>query len=352
MSFWNKLFGRGSDHINAPQLSAILETAYKRLYSLKDDPEAVEYYARFACEIAVSIRDIVGIDIGAIPPQFAKSHSFNNALAALQGLIDDLLKGISTLSKDDPRSVHSTTMMQAATIWRGYLLALTTPPPSWGIDAVCALSALAILATASPAQVINRLRDDQAFVPSTRKNVRDDDWPPRGCVNLILQNGPLLSAKTDENFGTLGKSLLSRNELDAMKQTGREETARRRTAVEQRPRASLAEIGIKAAQYSPMHVGPDSIYNTMRRDDFCDVVLTALRAGTLSETEATLAVYTREWVVSGSDLRTSFPEWLEAEGPQAMSSLSQEWLRSEASQRTPFNDWYATRAPAPWHRPA
>jgi hypothetical protein len=42
-------------------------------------------------------------------------------------------------------------------------------------------------------------------------------------------------------------------------------------------------------------------YGAMSREDFCDIVLSALRAGNLSDNEANLAVYAREWVISDAE---------------------------------------------------
>jgi len=129
--------------------------------------------------------------------------------------------------------------------------------------------------------------------------------------------------------------------------TAVEYTARHRQAIEQTSRASVAEIQMKAAQFSPKELlGPASAYNTMRRDDFCDVILTALREGSLSEEDATLAVYMREWVLSGGDLRTPFPEWLASgEALDRLGVLQNEWIRAAfkdaAIKRMSFNQWLA-----------
>ena len=98
-------------------------------------------------------------------------------------------------------------MMQAEIIWKGYLLALNTHPGSLGTDAV--LSALNILATADSTQVIGRLRDGtnglmkDVFDVSTRNDVRDDDWPPQGYIDLYFKNRDLLENKCERSLGVL-----------------------------------------------------------------------------------------------------------------------------------------------------
>jgi hypothetical protein len=124
----------------------------------------------------------------------------------------------------------------------------------------------------------------------------------------------------------------------------RENTASRRQAIEQTPRVSPVEIARNAAQFTL--AGMEGTYNTMRRDDFCDVVLAALRTGNLSDRDASHAVYMREWVLSGADLRTSFPEWLATgEVHDGFAVLQREWLQAarqdEAIKRMSFNEWLA-----------
>jgi hypothetical protein len=63
----------------------------------------------------------------------------------------------------------------------------------------------------------------------------------------------------------------------------------------------------------------------------------------------------REWVSSGGAWRTSFPEWLAAEGRQHILQLNSEWLRS-GEKHTTFNDWLVgtvtpKAAPAPLKLP-
>jgi hypothetical protein len=91
--------------------------------------------------------------------------------------------------------------------------------------------------------------------------------------------------------------------LDAVKQVAGENTARRAEELEQTPRIARAEIAVHAARFTIG--GGGHIFTELRRDDFCNVVLAALKAGRLSEQDAAHAVYLREWIVTAGDKRTS-----------------------------------------------
>jgi hypothetical protein len=84
-------------------------------------------------------------------------------------------------------------------------------------------------------------------------------------------------------------------------------------------------------------------YSELRRDDFCDVMMTVIKTRTLTREEAALAVRIREWVLSGGDQRLSFPEWVAAESSARMNLLNGEWLGSDVGRRMSFVDWYKTR---------
>jgi hypothetical protein len=126
----------------------------------------------------------------------------------------------------------------------------------------------------------------------------------------------------------------------------RKNTARRRQALEleKSPRARPAEVTKKATQFTIDGIW--STYETMGRDDFCDVVIAALKAGNLSEEEASHAIYAREWVLSGGDQRLSFPDWLAAEGRERFALLDREWLTKGVDPRMSFNEWYMSRQSA------
>ena len=125
-----------------------------------------------------------------------------------------------------------------------------------------------------------------------------------------------------------------------------ENPSRLRQALERAPKATPAEIARYATEFTVDNV--EKTYCAMRRDDFCKVVLTALRVGNLSDDESALAVYIREWVLTNADERLSFPEWFAAgEGLARKALLDREWLeassRDAAINRMSFNEWYSAR---------
>ena len=145
---------------------------------------------------------------------------------------------------------------------------------------------------------------------------------------------------------------VKQSEIDIVKQTARENTARLRQELERKPRASPEEIAQYAKQLTVLG-GVARAYDMMRRDDFCDVVLAAFREGNLSEQQASQASYVREWVLSGADRLTSFPEWLATgEVLDRFAVLQREWLQAArqdaAINRMSFHEWLAatdTRRP-------
>jgi hypothetical protein len=203
------------------------------------------------------------------------------------------------------RHVGGMARMQTLFIWKSYLLALNTFPASWETDAVCALRALRILTTVDSAKVINILREESK--PDFIRNVvRDDDWPPRGFIDLYFKNRDLLEKKL---FGGIP---LTQSKIDAVEH---------------------------------VRTGDDVMkaYKEMRREDFCDVVAAVVRARNLSEDDNSLVLHLREWVLSEADLRMSYPEWLAGEGRDRMVSLSNEWvhecLHGVVDRRMSFHKW-------------
>ena len=128
--------------------------------------------------------------------------------------------------------------------------------------------------------------------------------------------------------------------MEALKQVARENTARRREELEQTPRIARAEIGKHASRFTIGNAG--YIFSEMRRDDFCDVILAALKAGRLSDQDAAHAVYLREWIVTGGDKQISFPEWMVKQGLQRKTFLDHKWL-SSGEKRMTFEQWYTQR---------
>jgi hypothetical protein len=135
---------------------------------------------------------------------------------------------------------------------------------------------------------------------------------------------------------------------DAIKRAARDNEQQRRRELEQGARASPEEMAARIASLRSIdHVNKS--YSEMRHADFCDAISAAVRAGNFSDHDATHALYAREWVSSGGAWRTSFPEWVAAEGRQHFLRLNSEWLRS-GEMHTTFNDWLIgviTPKPAP-----
>lgn len=276
-------------------------------------------------------------------PPLPPTHPMPRAFAVLDGTIVKALEWLRSAAPDDPRGPDMMAFLQAKFLWKGYLSALNTPPAMWGADAAYALRSLAILARANASEIIRRIRDgtngivQNFFDASTSDQVHDMDWPPRGCIEFCRQNVDILEEKCRAAFGVFGGVLMSRDSIDAIKDGARENTRRERRRLEQSPRASRDEIVRRAAEFTLL--GPRSTYSTMRRDDFCDVVIAALKSGRLSGQEASQAIYAREWVLSGGDERLSLPEWLEAEGAERVMALNREWLASGKREMS-FNEWY------------
>jgi hypothetical protein len=195
------------DPNNAQQLIALLATIYTDLCAVRDEPEVLAYYAGFSCKIAVFVREHCQVDMGNLTfpieaSPLAASHPVMMALPALDVWIEDYFNSLATAAasvselgpNEKMQRLATQARMRAACMWKGYLFALNTQPANWGIDAVCALSALAILSTADPAKVIGALRDGTKAA-MIRDNVRDDDWPPRAFIDLYLRNDDLLANK-------------------------------------------------------------------------------------------------------------------------------------------------------------
>jgi hypothetical protein len=132
------------------------------------------------------------------------------------------------------------------------------------------------------------------------------------------------------------------SDWEIVKQIGENETDRLRAAMERRPRVSQETIVACSKRFNSLEeIGV--LYPQMRRDDFCEAELLALKSGTLAEDQFNLVMYTREWVLSGGDKRTIFPVWLQGEGRQRFTvELNRQWLASGHRTMT-FTEWYANR---------
>lgn len=187
------------DPHNKQQLKALLATIYTDLSAVSDQADVVAFYAGFSCEVAIFVRAHGNVDLGNV--DLENIAAAPAALPALEVWIEDYFNCLTPdarLGELDAREkmqrLATQARMRAACVWKGYILALHTPPDDWDVDAVCALGALAILSMADPAKVVGAQRnpDKADFI---RDNARDSDWPPRAAVELCLQHGNLLADK-------------------------------------------------------------------------------------------------------------------------------------------------------------
>jgi hypothetical protein len=332
---------------NVIQHRVILELVYECIDSLRNDHEAIALYAVYACEVAVFVRKHTQIDICTLTfpmemPPLAASHPLMKALPFLEVWIEDYFRSLVADATDvapldhdgKARALANQIRMETACIWKAYLFALNTKPEDWGTDYVCALSALRVLSIADPGNVISNLREGgEADV--IRTSVRDDDWPPRGFINLYLKNSDLLDEKM------LSRVAQRTGDIEFMKQVGRQNSLRQRLRLDQGPRASAAGNVERAARLRTID-DVTSACREMGSKDFCDIVLAAVRLGNLSKDGTSIALQLREWVITGAHLRTSFPEWLAVEGRERLALLNREWLASP-DRRMSFEEWYTNR---------
>lgn len=330
------------------QRIAYLEAIYTSTYDIRNDPEALEFHATTACEVAILVRIQSQVDICTLAfprqtPPLAASHPLMKALLWLEKFIEQIFKSVVTadVNRLDPdarlRRIAITARTQAAFIWKSYLLALNTEPANWGTDAVCALSALKILSTADSAKVINTIRLDGSL-DEYKNEVRDDDWPPRGFINLYSKNSELLEGKLRM------RAAMKQGDIEVIKQVARQNALIERRALDRAPRASLAENAERAVHLRSM----GDLMNAckeMGREDFCDVVLAAIRAGNLSQQDTATGLFLREWVLSEANYRMPYPEWLAGEGRDRMVLLSNDWvhdcLHGVVDRGMPFHEWLA-----------
>jgi hypothetical protein len=189
------------DPDSVEQLTALLTAVYRDLNAVRDRPDVVAYYAGFACEIAIFVRAHCGVDLcDPSPPRDAQAVTA--ALPAVEMWIEDYFSGLASDApkfseldaQDKMQRLATQARMRAACVWKGYLLALGTPPAHWDTDAIYALGALAILSVADAAKVVATQRgaDKPDFI---RDNARDDEWPPRAFIDVYLRNEDLLTER-------------------------------------------------------------------------------------------------------------------------------------------------------------
>jgi hypothetical protein len=327
------------DRNNATQRADLLKSIYKNIHGTRNSPEVLVYYASFTCGLAVNMRLHRGVDFHTLrfpieSPPLVSTHPLMLVREVLDLLIEEHLKFISATSADDPRWTDAWAMMMAAFIWKGYLLALSTPPASWGSEIVYSLGSLSILTTANPTQVTTKLRNNthaaikNVFDAPTRSAVRTDDWPCRGFIDVYFKNRELLERQLRE--------LNEENTEPANKNSGGNgQTLHRRV------RGSAAK---EAIQKTRLRTANDvwKAYEKMDHEDFCDVVDASIRSHNLLDEGATLAVYLQEWVDSQAD--QPFFDWIrDGEGLQRFDLLNREWLQSGVNQRLSFTEWYTSR---------
>jgi hypothetical protein len=188
------------DPDNKQQLKALLATIYADLSAVSDQAEVVAFYAGFSCEVAIFVRAHGNVDLGNVAAAPA-AQPLLSALPALEIWIEDYFNHLTPDARhgeldaqEKMQRLATQARMRAACVWKGYVLALHTPPEDWDVDAVCALGALAILSTADPARVVGAQRNT-GKADFIRDNARDGDWPPRAAVELCWQHGDLLADK-------------------------------------------------------------------------------------------------------------------------------------------------------------
>jgi hypothetical protein len=195
------------------QFDRFLLGLQKIIYDTRNEPDLLAYYASFVCGVAVTTRELLGIDVSTLmvivePTPLGASHPLTKVLPVLDKSIGTALAFLGNAEPDDHRLPDIEVMLYASFIWKGYLLALNTYPDSWNTSAICALSALHILTKADPVEVRSKLRNEAhltagIFTAATRKAVLDSDWPPRGFVDIHRKHGDVLEQKCHALFGAL-----------------------------------------------------------------------------------------------------------------------------------------------------
>jgi hypothetical protein len=192
------------DQNSLPQLIWALETIYENTSALQDDAAVLALYTNVTCQVAVYIRRHSGLDLRGVNTSLEfpidrtllnpDIHILVRALRVLEYLIRDGLDHLEDDTNDLSQMDADTKLLQllreakmrAAFVWKGYLLALNTPPNLWGPIAEYSFSTLRILAVVSADAVIKAVRKDA--IPSIPRHlVQDDDWPPRKYIDLYSE---------------------------------------------------------------------------------------------------------------------------------------------------------------------
>jgi hypothetical protein len=330
------------------KLARFMRGFYKHLCDVPRDTEISCYYASFMCRIAVGLRAQFGIDLCTLtfpvePSPLPPSHPLSKVLPILEGAIKahfDHLEAKSAAgapTRDTAKLLPIHAMMQAAFIWKSYLLSLNTHPIYWESDSVFGLSCFQLLTTPDPADVVKMTIEisDEIEIKSA---IRAMDWPPRHFIKFYSKNKDLLELKLRQIIPLPEEE----SEIDVVKMIARRNTMRRDHELNRAPRASGPEIAARAAGLRSLDAVMKA-YQEMNRHDFCDAVAIAAKSVNLSQDNASMAMSLREWVLSDGDRRMPFPEWLASEGRQHISSLNREWvgsaLREKINRNMSFHEW-------------
>jgi hypothetical protein len=179
-----------------------------------------------------------------------------------------------------------------------------------------------------------------AFAKVLRACRHNDDPPDKVWVQDYESYGGAMAYEVHALWPDTSQPAGQQTAMDAVKQVAQKNTARRREELEQTPRIAGAEIARHTARFSIGGAG--QLFSELRRDDFCNVVLAALKARRLSDQDAAHAVYLREWIVTGGDKQMSFPDWMMKHGLERKTFLDHKWLSSGEKQMS-FEEWYTQR---------
>jgi hypothetical protein len=175
--------------------------AYKELCKYQGQPDAVAFFAREACRIAVHVRNVCGVDMCSLSIPYAEpplppSHPLVRALSPLEHILETAANVIDagSIPQNERAFTETLTTMHMALFWKGHLFLLNTEPRNWGTDAYCALGAFRILATADHDAVIQGLKV-LTKEPAIRDNVADKDWPPSGWWKIWREHRDLIAPK-------------------------------------------------------------------------------------------------------------------------------------------------------------
>lgn len=185
---------------NIRQFIELIVQAYTEIQRYRNEPEAVNYFARASCAEAVHIRNVTGVDVLTLSvpktlPPLRPSHPIVKALSPLEHKLESAYKIVRSADPESRDFLEALATMNANLVWKGYLFLLNTDLENWGSDGYSAMGALRILSTADRDQVIDGLRVLPKIDPMVRQNVSEDDWPPRGFLQLWFKHRSVIAPK-------------------------------------------------------------------------------------------------------------------------------------------------------------